>query len=101
MIVAESNITPDTVSLNTVLKAWNRCCNSLSQTSRNNKQLPTDYNHSVDVYTPRDAATRATTLLLQQEQSDTAKPDVQSFNIVMGKLIFHFFLLHLGYSNLN
>mmetsp|Transcript_90053 Transcript_90053/g.134942 ORF Transcript_90053/g.134942 Transcript_90053/m.134942 type:complete len:562 (-) Transcript_90053:17-1702(-) len=76
-------LTPDTISFNTVLKAWNRCCNSLSQSSRNHKKLPSDHGHSVAVYTPRDAAKRATSLLLSQEGVEDAKPDAQSFNIVI------------------
>ena len=39
------------------------------------------------MYTPRDAAERATTLLLRQIEMDDegAKPDAASFNVVIGK----------------
>lgn len=82
---SDSSIVPDTISFNTVLKAWNRCCNSLSQSSRNHRKLPNDFSHAVDVYTPRDAAKRATSLLLHQEGDESASPpDATSFNIVIG-----------------
>ena len=77
------DITPDTISFNTVLKAWNRCCNTLSESNRQHKTIPSDFKRSVDVYTPRDAATRATSLLFKQEEVMT---DVASYNIVIGRL---------------
>ena len=82
---SDAKIRPDTISFNTVLKAWNRCCSALSESSRNHKTLKTDMNHSVDVYTARDAAKRATTLLIHQEKEETNSPDTTSFNIVIGK----------------
>jgi hypothetical protein len=82
---AGAKIRPDTVSFNTVLKAWNRCGNALSESTRNHKSLQKDYKHNTDVYTTRDAAKRATTLLLRQEKDETVKPDETSFNIVIGK----------------
>jgi hypothetical protein len=95
----DSAITPDTISFNTVLKAWNRCCNSLSQSKRNHRKLPKDYDHQVDVYTPRDAAKHATALLLAQEADEKTKPDVQSFNIVIGEFgvsgFLRFFVLYM------
>lgn len=78
----DEKITPDTISFNTVLKAWNRCCNTLSESTRHSKIIPSDYKRSVDVYTPRDVATRATSLLFNQEETVT---DVASYNIVIGK----------------
>ena len=80
------SIQPDTISFNTVLKAWNRCCNTLSESTRSQKMLPTDYKHQVDVYTARDAAKRATALLLNQEELST---DAASYNIVIGKKHVH------------
>eukprot|EP00980_Cylindrotheca_fusiformis_P008779 scaffold1869_cov122-Cylindrotheca_fusiformis.AAC.41 len=77
---ADAEIKPDTISLNTVLKAWNRCCGTLSESVRTRKSIPNDFKRSVDVYTPRDAATRATSLLLGQEDLLT---DVGSYNIVI------------------
>jgi hypothetical protein len=85
-----SLLTPDTISFNTVLKAWNRCCNALSESSRHHKSLPEDRAHATDVYTPRDAAKRATALLFHQEELKdgdgpaAAKPDTASYNIVIG-----------------
>lgn len=79
---------PDTISFNTVLKAWNRCCYALVDIDRNpHRHRNHDASHSVPVYTPRDAAERATTLLLRQmEKGDEgAKPDAASFNVVIGK----------------
>lgn len=78
----DKKITPDTISFNTVLKAWNRCCNTMSESNRHSKVIPSDYKRAVDVYTPRDAATRATSLLFSQEETTT---DVASYNIVIGK----------------
>jgi hypothetical protein len=79
---AEAGVKPDTVSLNTVLKAWNRCCNTLSESIRSHTIIPSDHKRLVDVYTPRDAATRATSLLLEQGEPTR---DVASYNIVIGK----------------
>ena len=79
---------PDTISFNTVLKAWNRCCHALVDIDRNpHRHRNFDVSHSVPVYTPRDAAERATTLLLRQIEIDDeeAKPDAASFNVVIGK----------------
>ena len=39
----DEKITPDTISFNTVLKAWNRCCNTLSESTRHSKIIPSDY----------------------------------------------------------
>ena len=80
---------PDTISFNTVLKAWNRCCQVLSDLDRNPHKngAKSNYGHSVPVYTPRDAAERATTLLLRQmEKDEGAKPDTASFNVVIGTI---------------
>ena len=79
---SDAEIRPDTISFNTVLKAWNRCCNTLTESHRSHTTIPTDYNRPVDVYTPRDAAKRATSLLIEQDAPTT---DVASYNIVIGK----------------
>ena len=76
------DIQPDTISFNTVLKAWNRCCGTLAECNRSKITIPTDYKCSIDVYTPLDAARHATTLLLEQENPPL---DVASYNIVIGK----------------
>lgn len=77
---------PDTVSFNTVLKAWNKCCQALVDSDRNQQQLPQEPGHSVPVYTPRDAVERATSLLLKQlDNKDGAVPDAASFNVVIGE----------------
>ena len=96
---SDAKIKPDTVSFNTVLKAWNRCCNALSESSRSQKSLPNDRKHSVDVYTPRDAAKRATSLLLEQNKDESVKPDATSFNIVIGKCRDSWFNLVLDFSS--
>jgi hypothetical protein len=83
----DSPVRPDTISFNTVLKAWNRCCNTLSESTRNHRLLPKDHKHGLDVYSQRDAAKHATALLLNQESHETVKPDVASFNIVIGKKV--------------
>jgi hypothetical protein len=78
-------VAPDTVSFNTVLKAWSKCCQALTDSDRK-PQLTQELGHSVPVYTPRDAAERATTLLLKQlDTKDGSVPDVTSFNVVIGE----------------
>ena len=82
---SDSKLIPDTVSFNTVLKAWSKCCAALSERNRSLEPFPVDVSHSVPVYTPRDAAERATTLLLRQEgDANAARPDTTSYNIVIG-----------------
>lgn len=73
-------IVPDTISFNTVLKAWNRCCSTLSEGQRSRIVIPSDYKCSIDVYTAADAARHATTLLLEQKQLPL---DAASYNIVI------------------
>lgn len=89
------SLRPDTISFNTVLKAWNKCCQALTDRDRNVIGLPADIGHSVPIYTPRDAAERATTLLFQQDKDENAsRPDATSYNIVIGQLnsqsFFHY-----------
>ncbi|KAL3945758.1 MAG: hypothetical protein SGBAC_000147 [Bacillariaceae sp.] len=79
-IKRNGEIMPDTISFNTVLKAWNRCCSTLSECARLKSSIPTDFKCSVNVYTPLDAARHATTLLLEQKDPPL---DVASYNIVI------------------
>ncbi|CAB9514780.1 Pentatricopeptide repeat-containing protein [Seminavis robusta] len=98
-----SSIEPDTVSFNTVLKAWGRCCHSLAEIKRNSANGGDDtavsftaddggvHNDHPQVYTAKDAAERATLLLLSQEQEyengsvpESARPDTYSYNEAIG-----------------
>eukprot|EP00526_Cylindrotheca_closterium_P005530 CAMPEP_0113651628 /NCGR_PEP_ID=MMETSP0017_2-20120614/27530_1 /TAXON_ID=2856 /ORGANISM="Cylindrotheca closterium" /LENGTH=560 /DNA_ID=CAMNT_0000564333 /DNA_START=23 /DNA_END=1705 /DNA_ORIENTATION=+ /assembly_acc=CAM_ASM_000147 len=79
-IKRNGEILPDTISFNTVLKAWNRCCSTLSECQRLKATIPTDYKRSVNIFTPLDAAKHATTLLLEQKDPPV---DVASYNIVI------------------
>jgi len=104
---------PDVISLNTLLKAWKSCCQSMAESSKSPVAMGAAVGQtvsladisSVPVYTAKDAAQRATDWL--NEHLDTAataatdtdgtnastettaaaapvvQPDVQSFNIVM------------------
>lgn len=76
------DIVPDTISFNTVLKAWNKCCSTLSECQRLKTTVPTDFKCSVNIFTPLDAARHATTLLLEQKDPPV---DIASYNIVIGK----------------
>lgn len=86
-----SRLEPDTVSFNTVLKAWSKCCQSLADYRKHDfVQTATGSGSSLDhpqVYTAKDAAERATLLLLSQEQDfengvldESARPDTLSYN---------------------
>lgn len=76
---------PDIVSFRNMLTAWSRCTKTLAQSRRSaDRALPVD-NHAttaggavLDVYTPLDAAKRATSLLLAYPE-----PDLDSYNIVV------------------
>lgn len=83
---------PDTVSFNTVLKAWSKCCQALADYKKHdfvtisNTGSGTSQDHP-QVYTAKDAAERATLLLLSQEQDfengsleESARPDTLSYN---------------------
>jgi hypothetical protein len=86
----DSSVVPDTISFNSILKAWSRCCHALSEKSRNHGSFPDDVGHEVPVYTTRDAAERATTLLLEQDMNeDGPRPDANSYNIVIGTYILY------------
>jgi hypothetical protein len=78
----------DTISFNTVLKAWARVCQTLAEHAQE------EHGHMLDsntpVYTARDAAERALALLQQQAALATSTttdpvvhPDVASYNVVM------------------
>jgi hypothetical protein len=76
---------PDIVSFRNMLTAWSRCTKTLAQSRRSadysisSEQRPTtDSGAVVDVYTPLDAAKRATSLLLAYP-----KTDLDSYNIVV------------------
>ena len=85
----------DIVSFNTVLKAWAKTCAALAEQSKSfhvativgSSEIP-----SVPVYTARDAAERATNLLLEMERTAeedpeaTIVPDTASYNSVIGML---------------
>jgi hypothetical protein len=93
-----SGLEPDTVSFNTVLKAWSKCCASLADYRKHGDSLPvmqtttTINDDHPQVYTAKDAAERATLLLLSQEQDfengvieESARPDSLSYNEAIGK----------------
>jgi hypothetical protein len=95
-----TSVPPDTVSLNIVLKAWGKCCQSLADYKKQAAVPAAISNQAVDVgvhndhppvYTAKDAAERATLLLLSQEQDyqneilpESARPDAYSYNEVIG-----------------
>ena len=66
----------DTVSFNTVLKAWDRACFSLIESPDHEHMLDSD----VPVYTPRDCAMRSLQLLRDETFVDL---DSTSYNTVM------------------
>jgi pentatricopeptide repeat protein len=75
----ESSFVPDISSFQTMLSAWNRCTQTLAKSRRENFELPPDDSGMVvDVYTPLDAAKRATSLLLAHPE-----PSLTSYNIIM------------------
>lgn len=93
-----SPLEPDTVSFNTVLKAWSKCCQALADYKKNEYSAinaNTGSGSSLDhpqVYTAKDAAERASLLLLSQEQDyengileESARPDTLSYNEAIGK----------------
>lgn len=75
------NLQPDIISFRSTLNAWSQCTQSLVRSRRNRKTLPETPKNSkltVEVYTPLDAAKRATSLLLAYPE-----PDLVAYNIVM------------------
>lgn len=98
-----SSLEPDTVSFNTVLKAWSKCCQALADYKKHADTTPqvtttTTMNEEHPlVYTAKDAAERATLLLLSQEQDfetgvidESARPDTLSYNEAISKIMFLF-----------
>lgn len=97
-----SSLEPDTVSFNTVLKAWSRCCQALADYKKQGNNNPPMVTSGMEgmqlasqdhpqVYTAKDAAERATLLLLSQEQeyengnlAESARPDTTSYNEAIG-----------------
>lgn len=82
---SSSHFEPDIVSFHNVLTAWSRCTKTLAQSRRSadkvisKEQRPTTGSGAVvDVYTPLDAAKRATSLLLAHPTTD-----LHSYNIVV------------------
>ena len=77
----EINFEPDKTSFQHVLSAWNQCTQTLVKSRRNRKPLPSQSGSNqiaIDVYTPLDAAKRATTLLFAYPD-----PDLEAYNTVM------------------
>ncbi|VEU37676.1 unnamed protein product [Pseudo-nitzschia multistriata] len=74
----ESNFEPDSDSFQFVLSAWNQCTQTLVRSRRNSQTLPSEKGMSVEVYTPLDAAKRATTLLFAYPD-----PDLTAYNTVV------------------
>ena len=97
-----SSLEPDTVSFNTVLKAWARCAQALADYKKHADGNPPMMTSGMEglqlasqdhpqVYTAKDAAERATLLLLSQEQDfengiieASARPDTLSYNEAIG-----------------
>ena len=98
--------TVDIVSFNTVLKAWAKTCGTLADATRGFAALEAAAAaaasvsiqdiHSIPVYTARDAAERATNLLLEMEgkveegaehSPSSIVPDTSSYNSVIGMLL--------------
>jgi len=76
-----SSFEPDETSFQHVLSAWNQCTQTLVRSRRNRQSLPSQSGSSsvrVDVYTPLDAAKRATSLLFAYDE-----PNVVAYNTVM------------------
>jgi len=76
-----SSFEPDKSSFQHVLSAWSQCTQTLVRSRRNRQSLPSQSGSStirVDVYTPLDAAKRATSLLFAYDE-----PDLEAYNTVM------------------
>lgn len=84
----------DLISFNTLLKAYARTCAALSSRHKALFQAPPDIDElpSIPIYTVRDAAERATNLLLEMERAvqedpdSPIRPDATSYNCVIGEL---------------
>eukprot|EP00537_Pseudo-nitzschia_pungens_P012674 CAMPEP_0172398754 /NCGR_PEP_ID=MMETSP1061-20121228/37784_1 /TAXON_ID=37318 /ORGANISM="Pseudo-nitzschia pungens, Strain cf. pungens" /LENGTH=599 /DNA_ID=CAMNT_0013131393 /DNA_START=126 /DNA_END=1925 /DNA_ORIENTATION=- len=75
---SDSNFEPNADSFRSVLSAWNHCTQTLVRSRRNRQTLPSQSGMSVEIYTPLDAAKRATTLLFAYPD-----PDLIAYNTVM------------------
>eukprot|EP00532_Pseudo-nitzschia_australis_P009731 CAMPEP_0168239936 /NCGR_PEP_ID=MMETSP0140_2-20121125/21857_1 /TAXON_ID=44445 /ORGANISM="Pseudo-nitzschia australis, Strain 10249 10 AB" /LENGTH=606 /DNA_ID=CAMNT_0008174413 /DNA_START=172 /DNA_END=1989 /DNA_ORIENTATION=+ len=75
---SENGFEPDANSFRSVLSAWNQCTQTLVKSRRNSQTLPSQSGMTVEVYTPLDAAKRATTLLFSYPD-----PDLLAYNTVM------------------
>mmetsp|Transcript_6042 Transcript_6042/g.14640 ORF Transcript_6042/g.14640 Transcript_6042/m.14640 type:complete len:596 (-) Transcript_6042:41-1828(-) len=77
----DGSFEPDLTSFHHVLAAWNQCTQTLVKSRRNRLSLPSQSAPSsvtIDVYTPLDAAKRATALLFAYDE-----PDLAAYNTVM------------------
>ena len=74
----QNGFEPDVNSFRSVLSAWNHCTQTLVKSRRNSQTLPSQSGITVEVYTPLDAAKRATTLLFSYPD-----PDLSAYNTVM------------------
>mmetsp|Transcript_54716 Transcript_54716/g.111808 ORF Transcript_54716/g.111808 Transcript_54716/m.111808 type:complete len:595 (-) Transcript_54716:584-2368(-) len=77
----EGNFEPDEISFQFVLSAWSQCTQTLVRSRRNRQTLPSQSGSNkltVEVYTPLDAAKRATTLLLS-----CPEPNLDAYNTVI------------------
>lgn len=99
----------DIVSFNIVLKAWAKTCATLAEQSKTfGVAAPTfeDDIPSVPVYTTRDAAERATNLLLEMERTaqedpdSTIVPDTSSYNSVIGMYFVFVLIVFTSYHYL-
>jgi len=78
---SENGFEPDVNSFQSVLSAWGHCTQMLVKSRRNRQTLPSQTGANklrVEVYTPLDAAKRATTLLLAYPD-----PDLDAYNTVV------------------
>jgi len=78
---SETNFEPDANSFRSVLNAWSQCTQTLVRSRRNHQVLPSQSGANklrVEIYTPLDAAKRATTLLFAYPD-----PDLDAYNTVM------------------
>jgi len=78
---SETNFEPDEKSFQQVLSAWSQCTQTLVRSRRNHQSLPSQSGPNklrIDVYTPLDAAKRATSLLFSYPD-----PGLDAYNTVM------------------
>ncbi len=90
---------PNVNSLRTVLQAWSKTCATLAERRNawgNGSSQPVYSDSGVPVYTARDAAERATQLLLDMEERADALciPDTACYNTVIGMYRLLYTILH-------